>query len=285
MQDALRIEDPARCVESFAIWGGVPRYWELAREFRTLDAAIRDLVLDPLGVLHREPERLLVDDLREVAQAASILGLVGRGCHRISEVAGRLQKPTTSLSRPLQRLVELVRRETPFGSSARSARKTLYRIADRFLRFWFGRVEPSLTRLEAREIDAVAREIRRELDGQVAGIWDDLARASVPRLELFGRRWKAASSWWGAGLDRRPLEIDVVAESADGKAILIGEAKWSAARPRAKAATETLRAKARSFPLAAGRKLHTALWARRAPDDDRALEKVLTPGDVLAVLR
>src|SRR5688572_16279289 len=119
IQEALRVGNPAHAVESFAVWGGIPRYWELAADFPTLAAAVEDLVLDPLGVLHREPERLLLDDLREVAQAASILGLIGCGCHRISEVAGRLQKPTTSLSRPLQRLVELelVRRDVPFGSS------------------------------------------------------------------------------------------------------------------------------------------------------------------------
>ena len=27
---ALRTDDPVRAVEDYAVWGGVPRYWELA---------------------------------------------------------------------------------------------------------------------------------------------------------------------------------------------------------------------------------------------------------------
>src|SRR3954471_223441 len=78
------------------------------------------------------------------AQATSILALIGQGCHRISEIAARLGKPVTSLARPLERLIEmdLVVRETPFGTSARTSKRTLYRIADPFLRYWFRFVQP-----------------------------------------------------------------------------------------------------------------------------------------------
>ena len=82
-------------------------------------------------MLHDEPTGLLLDDLRDTVQAASILSLIGRGCHRVSEIAGRMEKPTTSLGRPLNRLMEigLVVREIPFGESVRSSRRSLYRIA------------------------------------------------------------------------------------------------------------------------------------------------------------
>ena len=33
-----------------------------------------------------------------------------------------------------------------------------------------------------------------------ASVWEDLARASVPRLRTAGGGWGAASRWWGAGL-------------------------------------------------------------------------------------
>src|SRR5262249_4695477 len=50
--------DPAQAVESYAVWGGVPRYWELAGDHPDLKTAIRSLVLSPLGVLYEEPARL-----------------------------------------------------------------------------------------------------------------------------------------------------------------------------------------------------------------------------------
>ena len=85
-------------------------------------------------------------------------------------------------------------------------------------------------------------------------------------------------------LDRRPLEIDIVAESVDGKAILLGEAKWSSGR-QARAAAAELVSKARTFPLAAGRSVHTALWLRESAGRKKPEIRIVTPTDVLRVLR
>jgi len=282
---ALRLRDPVRAVEAYAAWGGVPRYWELAAEFSDAGEAIRTLVLDPRGVLHEEPPRLLLDDLRDAAQAASILGLVAQGCHRLAEISGRIGKPATSLARPIQRLLELelVRRDIPFGATPRDSKRSLYRIADPFLRFWFRYVEPGRSRLEAGQIGEVASEIDKSFPHHVGGVWEDLARASVARLRIHGRSWKPASCWWGTGIDRKPMEIDLVAESDDGEALLLGEARWSVeSDPRR--LHEELLGKAERFPLARGRKIVVALWlraSRRRTDG----ATVLTPEEVLASLR
>jgi len=266
IRPALSLQDAVAAVESFAVWGGVPRYWELAADYPNLDQAIRDLVLSPLGVLHDEPGGLLLDDTRDAAQAASILSLIGAGCHRLSEIAARLGKPATSLSRPLQRLVELdiVRREAPFGVLARDSKRTLYRIADPFLAFWFRFVEPHRSRLAAAPIAPVAKAIARAFPGHVASVWEDLARASVARMTCFGRSWKPAARWWGPGLDRRPMEIDLVAESEDGRALLLGKARWASAAEAARLLAE-LRRKVADFPLAGDREIFLGLWLKSAP--------------------
>jgi hypothetical protein len=285
IQSALGLRDPVRAVEAVAVWGGIPRYWELAAEFADLEAAVRALVLSPLGVLHDEPGRLLLDDLRDTTQAASILSLIGQGCHRLSEIAGRLGKPATSLTRPLQRLLELdlVSRDVPFGTAARDARRTLYRIGDPFLRFWFRYVEPSRSLLEARRITTVAGAIARTLPGHVAGVWEDLARASVPWLRIGGLAWKPARRFWGPGADRRPMEIDLVAESEDGTALLLGEARWTDAGNLHEFAAG-LRRKAERFPLARSRRLVLALWVKRRASIPAGLAMV-TPAQVLSALR
>jgi AAA+ ATPase superfamily predicted ATPase len=246
---------------------------------------VRDLVLDPLGVLHDEPESLLLDDLRDTTQAASILSLIGRGCHRVSEIAGRLGKPATSLGRPLRRLMEmgLVEREVPFGESTRSSRRTLYRIADPLLRFWFRFVEPNRSRLAARQVAAVQSDVENGMVHHVASVWEDLARAAVPRLRVGGGNWGQASRWWGAGLDRRPLEVDVVAESAAGDRLLVGEVKWAAPRS-AKGIFAELKKKIDRLPFAEGRKVVPLLWLRETPRDIPA-KNVVTPEKVLETLR
>src|SRR3954449_6028553 len=185
IQRALHLDDPVQAVEAYAVWGGIPRYWELAGDHPDLATAVRSLILSPLGVLYEEPSRLLLDDLRDTAQATSILALIGQGCHRISEIAARLGKPVTSLARPLERLIEmdLVTRETPFGTSVRSSKRTLYRITDPFLRYWFRFVQPDRSRLEARQTAAVERDVAASFPHHVGEIWEELARSSVPALE------------------------------------------------------------------------------------------------------
>lgn len=282
---ALRLRSPVKAVEAYSVWGGTPRYWELAADHPDLASAFRALVLSPLGVLHEEPSRLLLDDLRDTTQAASILSLIGQGCHRGSEIAARLGKPATSLARPLSRLVELdlVARETPFGTSPRAGGRTLYRISDPFLRTWFRFVEPHRSRLEARQVSAVEKEVSRRFPHHLGEAWEDLARASVPHLGLFGETWGPASRWWGPGLDRKPLEIDLVAESASGERVLVGEVKWSAPRDTKRLAA-ALERKAASLPFVRGREVRVALWLR-ASTAAPARARVLTPRQVLEVLR
>ena len=61
----------------------------------------------------------------------------------------------------LARLVELglVQRDVPFGESHRGGKRSLYRVADPFLRTWYRFVEPNRSRLEAGDIEAVEHDI------------------------------------------------------------------------------------------------------------------------------
>jgi AAA+ ATPase superfamily predicted ATPase len=283
IEQGLKIRDAASAVESYAVWGGVPRYWELASEHDGLANAIRDLVLDPLGILHLEPLSLLLDDIREAAQSSSILQLIGQRCHRLSEIAGRLERPATALSRPLQRLVELgyVRRDQPALSP--DSRKSLYRVADPFVRFWYTFVAPNRSRLERRQFRGVEAAIGETFSHFVATIWEELARQSVTRSGFFDEQWDLASAWWGTGLDRRPAEVDVVAESVDRKSVLLGSVKWQE-RCDAGAVAAELRERASALPFIQGRRVRLAMWLKRhqRPPADTA---VMTPRQVLDRLR
>lgn len=249
---ALGTRDWRDVVDAYAVWGGVPRYWELARERATLWEAVEALVLDPAGVLNREPERLLSDDMRDTAQASSVLALVGQGCHRLSEIAGRLGKPATSLTRPMQRLLQLglLKREVPFGAHGQTSRATLYSVNDPFLAFWFRFVDPNRSRLGAGSMPAVSAAIRSGFPLHAAAIWEQLVRAAVPRSILRGRAWSPAARWWGAGKDRQPLEFDVLSESEDKRSLLVGEVKLRAGAREIPRIEAELRSKADRLPLA-----------------------------------
>lgn len=286
IKEALGV-DGATALEEYSVWGGVPRYWELAADHENLNDAVFTHVLNPLGILYDEPQRLLLDDLRDTSQAASILSLIGRGCHRISEIAGRLGKPASSLARPMRRLTDmgLVEREVPFGVPPQSSKRSLYKIADPFLRFWFRFVEPNRSLLEARQMERVARDVSARFAQHAGEAWEELARGSVLRSNAFDKPWGPAGRWWGSGVDRTPLEIDLMAETAEGD-VLVGEVKWTES-PDIDRIFWDLRRRAENLPRAQGQEIHLGLWCREPAERSSKAgdEHIFTPRDVLAVMR
>ncbi len=274
---------PSAAIEAFAIWGGVPRYWELAREYPSSWKAVSALVLDRNGVLHDEPNRLLVDDMRSPVQTISLLSLIGGGCHRLSEIAARLQKPASSLTRPLGHLIDLgyVNRELPWGESLRSTKRTLYRLSDPFLEFYYRFVQPHHSLLELGQTQQVLAQVQAGFPMHCGAVWEELARRSVPSCKIANQAWSVASRWWGQDLRRQQVEADVVAESADGQSLLIGEVKWGGGDLQG--AARRLRAIAGNLPFVQSRRVVLAIWTRERVEleDDIA---VLAPDDVLAAL-
>jgi AAA+ ATPase superfamily predicted ATPase len=144
-------------IVEYSVWGGVPRYWELRTEEKSFKTVVKNIILDRYGVLHEEPVRLFLDDMRESVQAFSILSVVGNGSNRLSEIAGKLNKPATQLSRPVDNLIQLgyLKRDVPFGESETNSKRGIYRIADPFMNFYFNFLVPNLTRLELGLTDQV----------------------------------------------------------------------------------------------------------------------------------
>jgi hypothetical protein len=150
LREALALDRPVPLVEAYACWGGVPRYWELAAQERgNMRSRVERLALDPLGPLHREPDRILLEEIPPSTEVRPVLDAIGAGAHRVSEIAGRIGRPATSMSRPLDRLVGmgLVVRGIPFGESEKKSRASLYRICDPFFRLWFRVVAPHRAQL------------------------------------------------------------------------------------------------------------------------------------------
>ena len=218
-------------VSLYALWGGMPRYWELAERFgRDADRAVDTLVLDPAGPLHLEPDRLLMEEVPPATALRPLLDVIGAGAHRVSEIAGRLGRPAPSLARPLAALGEmgLVRRETPFGSDPRGGRRSLYRIDDPFLRLWFRVVAPNRTALSEAPPETRLAYWRRHRPRLEALAWEELCRTAVPLLHRTDSSlgdlgpWEPAQRYWRGN----EPEFDVVARSVDGRRLLVGEAKW-----------------------------------------------------------
>ncbi|RLD85901.1 MAG: ATP-binding protein, partial [Bacteroidetes bacterium] len=273
-------------VEGYSVFGGVPRYWELQKNHQTLADSIKYNLLDPDGILHKEPETLFYDEMRTSVLAYSILTLIGLGCNRLSEIAGRLEKPATQLNRPLKLLIDLgyIRRERPFNLTSKSTKKSLYKISDPFMNFYFSFVVPNKSRLEFGLIEQVWKEIKGKFNQYVSEQWEELCRNAVPRLNIEGKSFNPAQRWWGNEMDRKPMEIDVVAESTDKTSLLIGEAKWVNKISVSKIVDE-LKAKTKNLPFIYHQKPVYVLFLKQMPLKIPDEIIIITPSDIIAVLR
>lgn len=269
-------------VKEFGVWGGVPRYWEVRQQYGSFSEAIKLSILDQNGLLNEEPERLFSDELRTSVQAYSILSLIGAGIHRPSEIAARLGKPATQLSRMFGFLVNqgYIRREIPFGEAAISSKKSLYKIDDPFMNFYFTFLVPNKSRLEFDMVAQVWEEIANKYDQYISGIWEDLCRKAIPHIEIDGKRFFPASRWWGGGLHKKPMEIDLIAKSTDYTAMLIGEVKWSG-RNQVTEVLESLEWKERNIPFEKPEKIIRVLFQKMPAM--RGGIKVFTPDNIVTL--
>ena len=284
IKEALTLNS-IEAIEAYSVWGGVPRYWELAKTYRNQEEACKELVLDRDGVLHSEPMRLLLDDMRGASQPHSLLSLIANGSNRLSEIAGRLGKPATNLTRPLANLIELgyIKRDHPFGASPRSSKKTIYRLEDPFLLFWYRIVLPNHSLLERDLVDAVYDESQNRFKAQTAEIWEEMARKSTAHLNIANIRWKPAQHWWGYGRDGKNMEIDVIAESLDNKFLLFGEAKWEE-KTNIEATMSKLKKAAANFPKQTEKEMVMAVWCKNN-NIKNGEHLLISPDNVLSVLK
>jgi AAA+ ATPase superfamily predicted ATPase len=272
-------------VTEYGIWGGVPRYWEIRKASGSLDVTLREHLVNQYGLLTDEPERLFSDEIRTSVQAFTLLSLIGSGCHRLSELAAGTGKPSTHLSRALAFLTELryIRREIPFGESSRSTKRSLYKIDDPFLNFYFTFIVPDKSRIDLGLSRQVLKEIKKRMPQYTSTIWEELCRRSVPFI-IKDDEFHPASRWWGKGIDGVPVEIDVVSESTGKKSLLVGEAKWTESKDVTRVADELIR-KSANLPIVYNHKILLVLFVKHKPAVAPPGILIFGPEDVLEGLR
>lgn len=286
IQAALKISD-VETIEEYAVWGGVPRYWEL-REFNaSLQEALWQNIFSVNGTLYEEPVKLFQDDIKDVVKTSTLMSYIGSGANRLSEIAARCNEPATNLSRPLKKLIDLgyLSKDVPFGVLEKNSKKSLYKIADPFMAFYYQFVVPNRSFIELQRPKPVEQALKAHFAEYVSRQWESLCRDAVTGNLIDGVLYGEAKRWWGAVLneDKKPeqLELDVVAESVDKKYLLVGECKWGSQENGKQLTAELLR-KARLLPFAKNHQIVPVLFLKTKPKEDAG--NVLLPKQVIGLI-
>lgn len=227
--DFFEGKDRRELVEFYSVTGGVPKYIELFEDESDVYQAISHSVLNPDSFLFDEPTFLLQKEVSEIGSYFSIIKAIAAGNRKASAIASRLEVPQTHLSRYLKTLISLdmVEREIPVTeSNPDNSKKSLYRLKDNFLQFWFQFVQPGLSYLESGHEEMVLNRIKKSfIDRHVAYVYEDICRDRLWELSAQGDVpvfLEKVGRWW----DASEREIDVVGLSETDNAIVFGECKF-----------------------------------------------------------
>lgn len=287
IQEALGL-DATNAIEEYAVWGGVPRYWELRENRNSLDNALWHNIFSVNGILYEEPVRLFQDDVKDIVKTSTIMSYIGTGANRLSEIAARCNEPATNLSRPLKKLIDLgfIEKDVPFGIDEKNAKKSLYKIADPFMAFYYRFVIPNLSFIELDRHLPIEQTLTAHFQEYVSMQWEKLCRDAVTGNPVNDVVYGKAKRWWGSVLNenKKPeqIEFDVMAESLDKKYLLVGECKWTAQENGRQLTTDLLR-KASLLPFARNYTIVPMLFLKNVPEDDGG--NVILPETLVGMMR
>jgi hypothetical protein len=162
----------------------------------------------------------------------SIIKAIADGNHKIGKIAGVLEQETPTLTPYLSTLVELgfLEKQTPVTEkNPEKSRKSLYFIADNFIRFWFRYVYPYKGELELDNMQIVLDEMKKDFTQKfVAFSYEDICKDIFKNLcktgavkfipSLIGSYWKN-DSW-------DDTQIDVMAVDHQKSCLFVGECKY-----------------------------------------------------------
>ena len=272
IQEALGL-DATAAIEEYSVWGGVPRYWELRESRSSLDDAMWHNILSVNGALYEEPIKFFQDDVKDIVKTSTIMSYIGTGANRLSEIAGRCDEPATNLSRPLKKLIDLgfLEKDVPFGIDEKNAKKSLYKIADPFMAFYYQFVVPNRSFIELNRRLPIDQALDTHFSEYVSMQWEKMCRDAVTGNLVNGVVYGKAKRWWGSVLNEakkaEQVEFDVVAESIDKKYLLVGECKWTTQENGKQLTAELLR-KAKLLPFANDYTIVPMLFLKSVPKDD-----------------
>ena len=182
-----------KLIEIYAVTGGVPKYIELFSESRDIYSAIDSCVLNRSGYLYDDPHFLLQQEVSEVGSYFSVIRAIAASNSKPSV----LETKATSLTTYLKTLIDLdiLEREVPITEeNSEKSKRSLYRIKDNYIRFWFAFV-----------YEDVCRE----------RIWELNAEGAWPfNFSKLGRYWDSNT------------EIDIAALDTEDNNLILGECKY-----------------------------------------------------------
>lgn len=217
-------------VAIYAMFGGVPAYWERLDQSASISTNIRQQLLTPSNLMQDEPRLLLHDFIADTPNYISILRAIAADCRRQKEISGRTGLAQGHVSKYLHSLQEagFVERRVPVTEQEQS-RKGRYHITDPYIRFYYRFLANRQSQLAKGIQDQALKEIKNHLVDFIGRhTWEELCRDWLLHAGAHDQSpWlpdRIGSAW------TKNAQVDVVGINRMEKTLILGECKWSPRR-------------------------------------------------------
>ncbi|MCI0579745.1 MAG: ATP-binding protein [Chloroflexi bacterium] len=202
-------------VSTYAVWGGIPAYWERLKPDLPFWENVRLQLLPSNMWMMDEPSFLLKDFVNDPYNYVSILRAIAQGTQTVGQIAKRTGLTTGHISSYLNTLREtgFVERQVPVTEAETDSRRGRYFITDPYLRFYYHFLAAYQSKLALGAQDELLEAIKEKLPAFIQGYtwrelcsqWILLASASgqlpVP-VERVGGFWQHSQEVDLVGIDR-----------------------------------------------------------------------------------
>jgi uncharacterized protein len=234
----------AERVMLYSVFGGIPHYWRLIDQNKSVSDNIKRLLLSPGGNLKDEPRILLNDYISDPNNYIAILRAIANGYATPKEIETMTGIKNSHLSQYISNLADTgyVSKKNPVtaGPTSRAGRQV---ITDPFLRFYYRFIQSRLTQLEMGEIDQTMQELQKHMVDYIGTYtWEEICREWTMRASNRGALPlypDYVESDWG-----KDYQVDVVGINTMKKHLVLGECKWLRERGKAAILQELVEKKA-----------------------------------------
>lgn len=214
-------------VAIYAIWGGVPAYWERIDPTISVLDNVSEQLLPSNTLMQEEPRLLLQDFINEPSNYVGILRAIAGGSHTNARIATRTGLPKTHISRYLGTLRDtgFVTRQVPVTEEPSKSRRGRYYITDPYLRFHYRFLAAYQAKLALGEQQQMRNYIESMLPIFIeANTWTELAREWLLRASVHNLVPLNLEQVGGAWV--RSDNVDVVGIHAEERNLVLGVCHW-----------------------------------------------------------
>lgn len=216
-------------VSIYAIWGGIPAYWERLDTTSSVMENVRVQLLTSNTLMQEEPRLLLQDFISDPHNYVGIMRAVAYGADTQNDISRHTGLSQGHISKYLSVLREtgFVERRVPVTETLKKSRRGRYFITDPYLRFYYRFLSTYQTQLALGAQQQALTYINTYLPEFIqTSTWQDLSRDWLLGASAHGE-FPLMIEDVGASWTRKHM-FDVVGISRTHKTLVLGNCYWNA---------------------------------------------------------